>query len=317
MPERPGDSRAESRAGGGGSRAGTGEGRAGGEEVLRLVGVRKAFGSNLVLDGVHLSVRAGERIAILGRSGCGKSVLLKIIAGLLPPDDGEVLLWGRPVVDLGDDAWVEIRRRLGIVFQAGALFDSLSVFENVAFPLRERKNCGGNKIGRGSRHQREEEIRRTVEERLAWVGLAGTGPLAPSQLSGGMRRRVALARTLAGDPEFILYDEPTSGLDPVTGRRIARLMRDLDRKTHSTSIVVTHDIGCARVVAERWAFLAEGRMIADGAPDALLRSRVPPVAEFLQADALADGPTDDPTGDRAGNAAHDPARNLQDGFRNP
>ena len=240
-----------------------------GTEVLRMEGVRKAFGDNVVLDGLNLRVCEGENLAILGKSGTGKSVILKIITGLLAVDDGEVCLWGQSVRNFKEDDWRPARRRIGMLYQSGALFDSMTVFDNVAFPARERKI------------HKEKEIRQLVEERLEWVSLAGTGELSPSQLSGGMRRRVALARTIAGNPEFMLYDEPTTGLDPVTGRRISRLMRDLDRKLRSTSILVTHDIGCARVVSSRWAYLSHGRILADGPPEEMLAIQDPEVRDFF------------------------------------
>jgi phospholipid/cholesterol/gamma-HCH transport system ATP-binding protein len=245
------------------------DGSENGREVLRVEGLTKAFGEKVVLDDVHLTVQSREHLAVLGRSGTGKSVLLKIITGLLEPDRGQVYLWGQPICGLSERDWLPLRRRMGLVFQSGALFDSMTVFENVAFPLRELKM------------ESEAEIRRIVEERLEWVGLSQTGGQAPSELSGGMRRRVALARTLAGDPEFILFDEPTAGLDPVTGRKISHLMRDLDKRLKSTSVVVTHDIDCARTVSGRWAFLSHGRVLAQGAPKELLESGDPEVREFL------------------------------------
>jgi len=241
----------------------------GGPEVLRVQDLSVSFEGKAVLEGLDLVLRAGENLAILGLSGSGKSVFLKIIIGLLEPDAGDVYLWGKRVNGLNEDDWTPLRRRMGMVFQAGALFDSLSVFENVAFPLRERKLIDENKI------------RSIVEERLEWVGLPGTGDLAPSQLSGGMRRRLALARTLAGEPEFVLYDEPTAGLDPVTGRKISSLMRDLDTKLRTTSILVTHDIESARTVSTRWAFLSRGRVLADGSPEELFATEEPEVKEFL------------------------------------
>jgi phospholipid/cholesterol/gamma-HCH transport system ATP-binding protein len=238
-------------------------------EILRVEGLRVEFGKKVVLDGLDLTLREGETLAILGKSGIGKSVLLKVITGLLHPTAGRVTLWGTEIDGLSEDAWGPLRRRMGMVFQAGALFDSMSVFENVAFPLRERRGIS------------EEEVERIVRERLEWVELPKTEGLRVSELSGGMRRRLAVARTLAADPKFILYDEPTTGLDPVTGRKIALLMRDLDRKLGSTAIIVTHDIECARTVASRWAYLSQGRLVADGSPDDLVRSENPEVREFL------------------------------------
>lgn len=237
--------------------------------VLRVVGLKKRFGKKVVLDGLNLQLLRGENLVILGKSGTGKSVLLKLLTGLLEPDEGQIFLWGQPTDDLSEDDWVPLRRRMGFVFQSGALFDSLSVLENVAFPLREKNSL------------KEAEIVRIAEERLEWVSLAGIGPLRPSELSGGMRRRVAIARTLASNPELLLYDEPTSGLDPITGRKISRLMRNMDRKLSSTSILVTHDLDCARTVSTRWAYLAEGRVLCDGTPDTFLSSPHPEVREFL------------------------------------
>ncbi len=241
----------------------------GGEEVLRIEGVKLRFGKKVVLDGVDLRVAAGENLAILGKSGSGKSVLLKIITGLLEPDEGQVFLWGQSMVGLSEEAWLPFRRRMGFVFQSGALFDSLTVRENVAFPLREQQVHS------------EAQIFRIVEERLEWVALPGVAHFRPSELSGGMRRRVAIARTLAADPEFVLYDEPTTGLDPITGRKISRLMRDMDRKLKSTSILVTHDLDCARAVAARWAYLADGKVLCDGPSDGFFSSAHPEVREFL------------------------------------
>ncbi len=239
-------------------------------DVLRLEGIEKSFGSNLVLDGISLSLDRGEHVAVLGRSGSGKSVLLRVILGLLDPDAGSVHLWNTPTMDLDDRGWAPLRRRCGFVFQTGALFDSMTVFENVAFPLRHE--------GRP-----EDEIRDVVQERLAWVELPDSGPRMPSELSGGMRRRVALARTLAGSPEFILYDEPTTGLDPLTARRISELMRELATRVCGASILVTHDLQAAQIVSDRWIYLSNGRITADGEPGMIRRESVDELREFLGA----------------------------------
>ncbi len=238
--------------------------------TVELRGVHKRFDRHVVLDGVDLQVLRGSSVAILGGSGTGKSVLLKILTGLLRADRGEVRLFGTDATRLSEKGWEPLRRRAGMLFQAGALFDSLSVGENVAFPLRERR-------------MPQERIRDVVRERLEWVGLPGTEERFPSELSGGMRKRVALARTIAGDPELILYDEPTTGLDPLTGRRIAELIRELGQRMGTTSVVVTHDLICASIVADSWVFLGDGRLLASGKPEEMRRSSTPEVRDFLEA----------------------------------
>jgi len=240
------------------------------EEILRLEGIHVAFGENRVLEGVSFSVDRGEHVAVLGRSGSGKSVLLRVILGLLEPDAGTVRLWGTPTAGLDDRGWAPLRRRSGLVFQAGALFDSMSVYDNIAFPLRQQRRP-------------ENEIRDVVHERLEWVELPDSAPRMPSELSGGMRRRVALARTLAGSPEFVLYDEPTTGLDPLTARRISELIRELGARVCRASILVTHDLQCAQIVARRWIYLAGGRIAADGAPDEFRSGAAGEVGAFLSA----------------------------------
>jgi phospholipid/cholesterol/gamma-HCH transport system ATP-binding protein len=240
-------------------------------EILRLDGVRVSFGDQSVLAGISFALAAGEHLAVLGRSGSGKSVLLRAILGLLPLDAGSVHLWGVPTTGLDDRGWAPLRRRCGFVFQAGALFDSLTVFENIAFPLRREAR------------RSEAEIRDAVAERLEWVELPDAGARMPSELSGGMRRRVALARTLAGSPEFILYDEPTTGLDPLTARRISELIRDLGSRVCGASILVTHDLQSAQIVAGRWMYLANGRIAADGAPGPLRREMSGEWRAFIEA----------------------------------
>lgn len=244
--------------------------------VVRLSGVHKQFGQSQVLKGMDLEVARGSATAILGGSGSGKSVVLKLLMGLLRPERGQVWVFGTDAGRLGEEGWRPLRRRSGMLFQGGALFDSLSVAENVAFPLRERRTP-------------PERVRQVVEERLSWVGLSGIGGRRPSELSGGMRKRVALARTIATDPELILYDEPTTGLDPLTGRKISELIREIDDRLGSTSIVVTHDLGCASIVADRWSFISDGRILVEGSPAELRRAGPPEFREFLEAGA---GPGD-------------------------
>lgn len=214
--------------------------------------VNKSFGPKLVLRGVTFKVSRGETVVVLGGSGSGKSVLLKHINGLLRPDSGAVVVLGRGVSHLDEPQLIELRHKVSYIFQQSALFDSLSVGENVAYPLLERRAF------------REDEVDAKVASLLARVGLAGTERLRPSELSGGMRKRVALARGLALDPEVILYDEPTAGLDPLTGLAIVSLIREVTGATGATSLVVTHDLAVARELADRVAFLEGGRFSFQG-----------------------------------------------------
>jgi len=220
--------------------------------VVEFFEVRKSFGTKVVLDGLSFVVRRGETVVVLGGSGSGKSVMLKHINGLLQPDSGGVLALGCGVSHLDEGQLTELRRRISYIFQQSALFDSLSVGENVAYPLRLHTDLG------------ESAIAEKVAGLLACVGLAGTERLKPAELSGGMRKRVALARGLALEPELILYDEPTAGLDPLTGLAIVELIREVAATTGATSLVVTHDLMAARLLADRVAFLEGGRFTFEG-----------------------------------------------------
>jgi phospholipid/cholesterol/gamma-HCH transport system ATP-binding protein len=223
------------------------------DAVIRLSGVSKRFGTNAVLERADLAVRAAEVVAVLGASGSGKSVTLKTINGLIPPDEGEVVVLGQPVHTTPERDLIPLRRRVSYLFQGGALFDSMTVFENIAFPLREH-----------FLDLDDDALRARVSRLLSMVRLENVDALEPSELSGGMRKRVALARALALEPEIILYDEPTTGLDPVTGQAIADLILDLDRRLGVTSVVVTHDIPLVLRVAERVVFLEGGRFVFSG-----------------------------------------------------
>ncbi len=213
---------------------------------IRFRGIEKSFGAHRVLKGVDLDVRRGETLVVLGGSGSGKSVLLRHVIGLMHPDRGEVLVDGAAVSGKDEDELVEVRRKVGMLFQSGALFDSMNVFENLAFPLREHTALP------------EEGIAARVREVLRLVELPDAEDKMPSDLSGGMKKRVALARSIALQPQGILYDEPTTGLDPITAMTINELIRGMQKRLSVTSVVVTHDIQSARHVADRIAFLSEG-----------------------------------------------------------
>ena len=238
--------------------------------VIRLHQVHKSFGNKKVLDGASFEVLSGETVAILGASGSGKSVTLKHVNGLIRPDEGRVEALGHPVSEMPERDLVPVRRRISYLFQGGALFDSMTVRENVAFPLREHLDLDEDALGE------------RVERLLEMVELPGIGALMPAELSGGMKKRVALARALALDPEIILYDEPTTGLDPVTGRTIAALIRGLHERLGVTSVVVTHDIPLVRLVATRVLFLSGGRFIFSGTVDQAAAEAPPEVRAFFE-----------------------------------
>jgi len=243
------------------------------DPVVELRAVSKAFGEKVVLDAVDLTVARGEVLVILGGSGSGKSVTLRHMNGLTHPDSGEVLVDGLSVSGLAEEELGPVRRKVGMLFQMGALFDSMTVFENVAFSLFEHTKMTG------------EEIAARVAEVLGFVDLGpDVLPLLPSSLSGGMKKRVSLARTIALKPEVLLYDEPTTGLDPVTAMTINRLIVDLNTRLATTSVVVTHDIASALFVADRIAFLEKGRFAFVGTPDEARRADVAALRAFLAAE---------------------------------
>ncbi len=236
---------------------------------IELRGVRKAFGRKVVLDGIDLEVRDGETLAVIGGSGVGKSVLLKTIVGLLRPDAGTAVVDGRDVRALAREELYELRRRVGYVFQFAALFDSMTVFENVAMGLRRMRLPPG-------------EIGARVEESLARVELEGFGPRWPAELSGGQRKRVGLARAIAFHPRYLLYDEPTTGLDPVTTAVIDGLILKLAGELAVTSVVVTHDMTSAYRIADRIGMLYDGRIRFLGTPDEIRVCADPVVRGFIE-----------------------------------
>jgi len=242
---------------------------------LRFVALEKAFGPKQVLRGVNLDVVRGETVVVLGGSGSGKSVLLRHAVGLFRPDAGEVFVEGVEISKLGEDGLLEPRKKVGMLFQSGALFDSMTVRENVAFALDEHTDWD------------EAKILDRVQEVLRLVELDGVLDLMPSDLSGGMRKRVALARAIALAPAAILYDEPTTGLDPITANTINHLIRSLQKRLGVTSVVVTHDIQSAFAVGDRIAFLHEGRILFHGTTAEAKAAPVPLLRNFLQGGGYA------------------------------
>ncbi|MCB9707938.1 MAG: ABC transporter ATP-binding protein [Myxococcales bacterium] len=238
--------------------------------------IRKSFGPKRVYNDLNLHINRGEALGIIGGSGQGKSVLLKLLIGLLPPDSGHIFFDGKELTGLSEIEFAPVRKRIGMLFQGSALFDSLTVRENVAYGLRE--------------HERftEPQISERVAEALAYVGLVGIEAMMPSDLSGGMKKRVALARAIATRPEVLLYDEPTTGLDPINTTRINRLIVRLQEQLHVTSVVVTHDMHSASFVSDRIAMIHEGRVIFTGSPDEMRNSSDPQVRGFIEGHAPED-----------------------------
>jgi len=242
------------------------------EALIRFEGLQKAFGPKVVFDDLWLEVRRGETIAVIGGSGAGKSVLLKCLIGLMDPDGGRIVFDGRDLSGYGEKEFLPIRRRVAMVFQASALFDSISVGENIEYPLREHFP-----------DMPEQERASRVARVLGLVNLPGIETMRPSDLSGGMRRRVGLARAIATEPEVILWDEPTTGLDPISTRTIDELIRSMRAKLRCTSIVVTHDMQSAFTVSDRVALLANRRIVQVGTVAEMKASTMKEVRAFLDA----------------------------------
>jgi phospholipid/cholesterol/gamma-HCH transport system ATP-binding protein len=242
-----------------------------GETIVEFDNVRKAYGTREILAGVSLKIRRGEVLCVLGPSGTGKSVTIRHVNGLEKPDQGDIKVFGQSIVNLGEEELSPIRRRVAMLFQGGALFDSMNVEQNVGFPLKEHTKKSPS------------EIADLVAEKLTMVGLPGTQKKMPSELSGGMRKRAALARSIVLEPEIIMYDEPTTGLDPVTSEKIAQLIAELNSRLQITSIAVTHDIVAARTIADRVAFLHQGRFQFVGTFDEAARGGHPVLQEYFRA----------------------------------
>lgn len=237
--------------------------------MIEIINVCKSFDGHKVLDNLNLNINSGETTVIIGRSGCGKSVLLKHIIGLLKPDSGHVLIDGKDITRMDEKDLNEVRMKFGMLFQGAALFDSLSILENVGFAMLEHTNASA------------EEVAKRVEECLALVGLKDIEQKKPAELSGGMRKRVGLARAILVRPQIILYDEPTTGVDPIMGDAINDLIVKLHTKLNVTSIAVTHDMTSAYKIANRIAMLYNGKIVADGTPDQIKNSNNPVVKQFI------------------------------------
>jgi phospholipid/cholesterol/gamma-HCH transport system ATP-binding protein len=248
------------------------------EPIIRIEGLHKSFGGHRVLRGVDLEVPEGKILCIIGRSGEGKSVLLKHVIGLLAPDAGDVLVGGISMVRCTPGVRRKLLRLFGMLFQNSALFDSMNVFDNIAFPLREN----------GEKRLSTKELIRIVEEKLELVGLRNVGEKMPSELSGGMRKRVGLARAIALDPEILLYDEPTTGLDPVRTHAVDQMILDTARNLDVTSVVITHDMQAVFEIADEVAFLFDGRIHVHCTPDELRDHPSDIVQSFLAGRPMAD-----------------------------
>ena len=246
------------------------------ENLIEVHGVHKSFGNNHVLRGIDLNVKHGESMVVIGGSGSGKSVLIKCIIGILKPEQGKIYVAGQEIVSLKEKGLYETRKKFGMLFQAGALFDSMKVWENVGFALLQHTNLS------------KEEVKKTAIEKLNLLGLYHIEDLMPSELSGGMRKRVGLARAIAIEPEILLYDEPTTGLDPIRADSINELIVEMREKIKVTSITITHDMVSAYKIGDRIAMLYQGKITEAGTPDEIKNSTNAIVQQFIQ--GKAEGP---------------------------
>lgn len=242
------------------------------ELMIHIKGLRKSFGNNHVLNGFDMKLYKGQNLVVMGKSGSGKSVMIKCLVGLIQPDSGYISVMGKEIKKLDRPTLDELRSDIGFLFQGSALYDSMTVRENLEFPLRRHS----------AKLQGESDTNVLVLEALENVGLADAIDLMPEELSGGMKRRVALARTLILRPKIILYDEPTSGLDPITAKEIIELMRSIQKKYGTSSLIITHDVDCARVISERMILLVNGVNYAEGTFEELQRSSDPNVEAFFK-----------------------------------
>lgn len=238
--------------------------------MIRIKGLWKSFGDNKVLKGLNLDIETGETIVVIGQSGCGKSVLMKTIVGLLIPDDGEIEIENVSLKNISRKKLLEIRKKIGMVFQSSALFDSFSVWENVGLGLIEHSKMS------------QDEIMRIAREKLKLVGLSDVEDMYPAELSGGMKKRVGIARAIAMNPQFVLYDEPTTGLDPIIADRINNLIIELQKELNITTVAVTHDIISAYKIADRIAMIYDGEIIFDGTPKEVQNTDNPYVQQFIK-----------------------------------
>ncbi|MCM8778371.1 MAG: ABC transporter ATP-binding protein [Candidatus Omnitrophica bacterium] len=241
--------------------------------MIEIINLCKSFGDKIVLENLNLKINTGETVVIIGRSGCGKSVLLKLIIGLLRPDAGEIIIDGEDITRLKGKELDRLRMKFGMLFQSSALFDSLTVKENVGFFFYEHG------------YTEKEKIEKRINECLNLVGLPGIEGFYPAQLSGGMKKRVALARAICMHPEIILYDEPTTGLDPITADAINNLIVELHDKIRVTALAVTHDMKSAFKIGDRIAMLYKGKIIASGTPQAIMEMNNPIVKQFIQGES--------------------------------